>query len=142
MHLVVQFHNTKYVLEKDLCRKLCVKWRGSTFLMMILLCLVKHKGQSISIPLNVALKVIINNEYVVAVVGTPVNYKRQLPLSSAKLRKLIKYKIGVFCSCNQRMSLVLGNICMLKMLIGLMDGDTENIQGIFTTNTKTGERKY
>jgi coenzyme F420 hydrogenase subunit beta len=143
----------KYVLEKRLVQKiLCVKKNGEKFEAFLtddITVLSQTQGSKyIPIPLNVALKVIINNEYVVAVVGTPCELQgmqlasEQLP----KLRKLIKYKIGVFCGFVQPKECLL----VFRKYLHAEDADW-NFDGwrygeypgyVHFTNTKTGERKY
>ena len=98
----------QYVLEKKLVQKiLCVKKIGEqyeAFLTDDVAALSQTQGSKyVPIPLNVALRTIIKNEYTVAVVGTSCQLEG-IKLASEnlpKLQKLIKYKIGIFCGFAQ-----------------------------------------
>lgn len=98
----------RYVLEKQLVQKiLCVRKNGDKFEALLtddVVALSQTQGSKyIPVPLNAALRTIIQNKYTVAVVGTPCELQG-IRLASEKLHKLqtlIKYKIGIFCGFAQ-----------------------------------------
>lgn len=98
----------KYVLEKQLVQKiLCVKKiddKYEAFLTEDVSTLRETQGSKyLPVPLNEVLRTILRKEYTVAVVGTPCELQGMY-LATAhlpKLRKLIKYKIGLFCGFAQ-----------------------------------------
>lgn len=98
----------QYVLEKQLVQKiLCVRKNGEKFEAFLtddVAALTQAQGSKyIPIPLNAALKTIINNDYTVAVVGTPCELQGIILASENlhRLKTLIKYKIGIFCGFAQ-----------------------------------------
>lgn len=94
----------QYLLDKKLVDKvICVKKDGDQFQVCVtddVNILSKTQGSKyIPIPLNLAISQIMKNNWTVAVVGTSCQLQglekacRLMP----KLKKLIKYKIGIFC---------------------------------------------
>ena len=98
----------RYVLEKRLVQKiLCVRKsddKFEAFLTDDVAALGRTQGSKyIPVPLNAALRTIMQNGYSVAVVGTPCELQG-INLASERLHKLqglIKYKIGIFCGFAQ-----------------------------------------